>query len=258
MEKSSRDILDEKLAAMPPISLEEMKAVKLMNRTDRKYVTNVPGLLGLLGLVGDDYYVQEIGGRRVCAYRTVYWDDLQNHGFFRTHICGQLPRVKVRARTYVDSDLSFLEIKRKNNHGKTKKKRTQVESISAVAEKMEGEGFLTEKTGLTFQDIRPTVGNHFNRITLVNKAMTERLTIDFDLKFDNLETGLDAEVGNVVVIELKRDGRVHSPILPKLRALRIKPSGFSKYCIGTAMTNAALPHGNLKPRLRYIRRIASY
>lgn len=257
MEKNSREILDNKLASMQPITLQQMKAVKLMNRTDQKYVTNVSGLLGLLSLVGDDYFVQEIDGLRICAYRTVYWDDAAHHGFFHTHICGQLPRMKVRARTYVDSDLSFLEIKRKNNHGKTKKKRTQVESISAVSEKAEGESFLTEKTGLTFQDIRPTVGNHFNRITLVNKAMTERLTIDFDLEFDNMETGLTADAGNIVVIELKRDGRVFSPILPKLRALRIKPSGFSKYCIGTAMTNDSLPHGRLKPRLRRIRRIAA-
>ena len=258
MEKSTREILDGKLASMLPITLQQMKAVKLMNRTDQKYVTNVSGLLGLLSLVGDDYFVQEIDGLRICAYRTVYWDDIVRHGFFHTHICGQLPRMKVRARTYVDSDLSFLEIKRKNNHGKTKKKRTQVESIDAVAEKAEGEDFLTEKTGLTFHDIQPTVGNHFNRITLVNKAMTERLTIDFDLEFDNMETGLTADAGNIVVIELKRDGRVFSPILSKLRTLRIKPSGFSKYCIGTAMTNDSLPHGRLKPRLRRIRRIAAH
>ena len=257
MESSLNDILNEKLSTLPPIGLKDMKAVKLMNRTDQKYVTNVSGMLNLLSLVGNDYYVQEIDGVRISNYRTLYWDDAATHGFFRTHICGKLPRVKVRARTYVDSDLSFLEIKFKNNHGKTKKKRTQVASIDSVLHQLEGEGFLTEKTGLTFGDIRPTVGNRFSRITLVNKSMTERLTIDFGIRFDNQETGVDAEADGVVVIELKRDGLVFSPVLSKLRRLRIMPSGFSKYCIGTAMTNSSLPLGLLKERLQYVRRLTT-
>jgi hypothetical protein len=59
-----------------------------------------------------------------------------------------------------------------------------------------------------------------------------------------------------VVIELKRDGRMHSPILTLLRQLRIKPSGFSKYCIGSAITNDNLKINRFKKRLHRYDKIA--
>lgn len=241
---------------MQPITLDEMKSIRLMNRTDTKFVTNVPMFLRLLDMAHDSYYIQVINGKRISRYRTVYWDDPQDHKMYRMHESGRKTRTKVRVRTYVDSDLTFLEIKKKDNHGKTKKSRTKVSSIPAVMETAEGEDFLNAKTGFSFKALRPAVGNHFNRITLVNKAKTERLTIDFDLQFDNFETGAEGRVDNIVVVELKRDGRVYSPILEMLRTLRIKPLGFSKYCIGSMLTNSSLPTNLFKERLHRINRIA--
>jgi hypothetical protein len=97
--------------------------------------------------------------------------------------------------------------------------------------------------------------NRFDRITLVNKGMTERLTIDTNLRFHNIATGNYRFMDNIVIIELKRDGRVASPILTLLNQLRIKPHGFSKYCIGSALTNSDLHCNRLKPRLHSIERI---
>ncbi|MBR1746510.1 MAG: polyphosphate polymerase domain-containing protein [Fibrobacter sp.] len=226
-----------------------------MNRTDQKYVTTVSRLLQLLALTEDSYYVQEIDGQRLAAYRTVYWDDPEEHNFFHRHQHGLLPRTKVRARTYVDSDLSFLEVKKKNNPGKTRKERIRVPSIDAVIGG-EGDAFLQEQTGFSFARLTPTVGNRFHRITLVNKGKTERLTIDFDLRFDNFETHREHALDNIVVIELKRDGRVFSPVLALLRQLRIKPSGFSKYCMGMCYTGDGLRINNFKTRLRRVERIS--
>jgi len=245
------------VGALPPITLEEMSSIRLMNRTDRKFVTNVPTLKKLLAMVQGSYYSQETCGHRISPYRTVYWDSREEHAMFRTHQCGHTPRTKVRVRTYLDTRDTFLEVKNKNNHGKTKKKRVAVPSIEAVMDERAGEDFLRERTGYTFEDVIPTLGNRFNRITLVNTARTERLTIDFDLRFYNYETENRAEMDNIVIIELKRDGRVPSPILPMLRALRIKPSGFSKYCIGSAITNPSLRQNRFKPRLRKINKITT-
>lgn len=257
MKESHDTQIDRLLGAMQPISLEQMKSIRLMKRTDQKYVTDLPRLMQLLALTQESYFVQEIDGMRVSRYRTVYWDFPETHTLFRTHQCGRLPRTKVRARTYVDSRLSFLEIKKKNNHGKTSKSRIRVPSIEAVMSGEAGEDFLSEKTGLSFSGLAPAVGNRFRRITLVNRGKTERLTIDFDLRFDNFETGQDARMDSVAIIELKRDGRIPSPILPMLRKLRIKPSGFSKYCIGSCVTNDNLSVNRLKPRLRKIERIGA-
>jgi hypothetical protein len=176
---------------------------------------------------------------------------------FRRHHCGHFPRTKVRARTYLDSGHSFLEIKNKDNHGKTRKKRIEIPSIEAVVEQRVGEDFLKERTPYDFDTIIPTIENRFRRITLVNREKTERLTIDFDIHFVNHETGEEGEIPDVVIIELKRDGRVASPIMKMLRTLRIKPSGFSKYCIGSAITNKALKQNRFKKRLHRYEKIVS-
>jgi hypothetical protein len=99
--------------------------------------------------------------------------------------------------------------------------------------------------------------NRFHRITLVNKAKTERLTIDFDVCFDNFETGEHSETGDLVIVELKRDGNVFSPVKALLRELRIKPSGFSKYCIGTVLTNKRLKQNNFKPKITRLRKLTT-
>ena len=52
------------LSAFAPISLEQMSGVKLMNRTDTKFVTNRTKLYQLLKLAQQDYYIQEIDGER--------------------------------------------------------------------------------------------------------------------------------------------------------------------------------------------------
>ena len=233
---------------MPPITLAEMKSIRLMKRTDKKYVTTLPVLSRLITLASDSYYVQEIDSRRISSYTTTYWDDAESHAF-RMHQAGHRPRRKIRVRSYVESALSFLEIKTKDNHNRTTKKRIPVPSVQAVINGHIGEDFLKEQSGLTFNDIFPTVSNRFKRITLVNLGKTERLTIDFDLHFQNLRTGLETDMPDTVIIELKRDGLVSSPILRILRELRIKPLGFSKYCIGAATTDPSLRVNRFKKRL---------
>ena len=247
--------IDALLRAMPPITLEQMSEIRLMKRTDQKYLTNLPTLLRLLEMTRDSYYSQEIEGRRISPYATTYWDDSSDL-MFRTHQAGHTPRRKVRVRTYLSSDQSFLEVKKKDNHGKTSKSRVPVPSLQAVLEEQAGQDFLQQKTGFSLEHLVPTVGNRFNRITLVNRAKTERLTIDFDIQFYNYKTQLSAAMSNIVVIELKRDGRVASPILPMLRALRIKPSGFSKYCIGACVTDPTLRVNRFKKRLIRVRKVS--
>ena len=255
-EKTDSEI-QQLLNKLPPITLEEMGGIRLMNRTDTKFVTNVPTLERLLQMTEGKYYAQEICGHRISPYATTYWDDPRDHEMFRSHQCGHTPRTKVRVRTYLDTQQTFLEIKQKDNHGKTRKSRVAVPSLEAVVKNGAGEDFLEDRSGYSFADIKPTLGNRFKRITLVNFGKTERLTIDFDLSFYNYETGREQAMDNAVVIELKRDGRVPSPVLPMLRSLRIKPSGFSKYCIGSAVTNEHLQRNRFKPRLRKIGKILS-
>jgi hypothetical protein len=246
------------LSLLQPISLDEMSGIKLMNRTDTKFVTSKSKLAELLELAQGKYFAQQIEGMRIANYRTTYWDTPE-HLFYLEHHNGRQPRQKIRIRTYLDSSATFLEVKTKNNHGRTKKKRISVPSqeLSDVLESG-GSPFIQGLTGKTFDDILPTVQNQFQRITLVNYGKTERLTIDFNVSFHNFETDTDAQTGDLVIIELKRDGNVYSPILELLRQVRIKPHGFSKYCIGSAMTNGHLKNNNFKFKMITISKLTGH
>ena len=246
--------IDELLANLKPITLDEMKEIRLMNRTDTKFVTNKENLARLLELAQGKYFAQFHNNAKIANYMTTYWDT-DEHLFYITHHNGRAPRQKVRVRTYMDSDDTFLEVKTKNNHGRTKKKRVAVPSQEITGENG-NEEFLQEKVHLGIDDLHPTVRNQFHRITLVNYGKTERLTIDYDVHFHNFETDKDANVGPIVIIELKRDGNVYSPVLDILRELRIKPLGFSKYCIGSVLTNKGLKQNNFRERLVALSKLA--
>ena len=169
----------------------------------------------------------------------------------------------------MDSGQNFLEVKTKNNHGRTKKKRVDMVGFDPTHTD-HGIRFLRQDELFRSYDAflskhlryDPTVltehlENHFRRITLVNKAKTERVTIDTNLCFHNIKTDRDVDLTGLVIIEVKRDGLQPSPILGMLRELRIKPSGFSKYCMGSALTNPSLKRNNFKERLRLVERLLS-
>ena len=230
------------ISKFQPISLSEMGGIRLMNRTDTKFVASLDKLQQLLQLAGDEYRVQEIDGKRNMNYATIYYDS-KDYALYNAHHDGHAGRQKVRVRSYVDTHMSFLEVKTKDNHGKTHKSRISADDASA------GE-FLRRNLRLDPQLLEQKIENSFHRITLVNRAKTERLTIDTELAFVNLSTGLRCSLPQVAIIELKRDGLQPSPILSMLRQLRIHPSGFSKYCIGEALTNPSLRTNRMKPRLQ--------
>lgn len=242
------------LFSMTPITLEEMSGIRLMNRLDTKCVANKEQLIKLLGLVQDKYYVQETLENRIIPYCTTYFDT-QDHTMYMMHHNKRAGRCKVRVRTYIASNLTFLEVKNKNNHGRTKKKRIEVPSLETFRETEGASELVQRKTNLRLDSLNPVVQNHFDRVTLVNLDKTERLTIDFNISFNNFETGIDHGTDQLVVIELKRDGNVYSPIINLLRDIHVPVSGFSKCCIGMALTDTSLRRNNFKPRLRSIEKI---
>ncbi len=243
------------LDALPPITLEQMSAIKLMNRLDTKYVTTKKKLIELLQMVKDKYYVQTIGTTTVCPYRTTYFDT-PDHAMYMMHHNKRKVRTKVRVRTYLaSSGLTFLEVKRKNNHGRTKKERVQVESLEESQVDTGAEQLVELKAGMYMSSLHMVVQNLFDRITLVNKGKTERLTIDYNIRFHNYETDRDADSDQLVVIELKRDGNMFSPICSLLRSLHINPTGFSKCCIGMVWTDPGLKQNNFKAKLRKLAKI---
>lgn len=242
------------LSAFSPISLEEMSTIRLMNRTDTKYIVSQSGLMDILQRANPYYRVQEVEGERDIAYHTTYLDT-PDYAMYMAHQNGRVIREKIRVRTYVSSGLTFLEVKNKNNKGRTDKKRIRVQGVDTLH--MDGgEEFLHNHAWYELSVLQFLLENHFHRITLVNKAMTERLTIDTDVRFRHLLTGREAKLDNLAIIELKRDGRTGSPISEILHELHVRPSGISKYCVGTALTAGGVKYNRFKPKLRLAQKIA--
>lgn len=245
----------DKAMLLPPISLEEMSGIKLMNRTDTKFVATLEQLNAFLIAVQGKYYVQQIKENRIASYHTTYLDT-EDYVMYTMHHNGRAHREKIRVRTYMDSGDTFLEVKNKNNHGRTKKKRINVQGVETLFEEYDQVvPFLAKHAWYKLEDVHPVIENFFSRITLVNYAKTERLTIDFGLRFNNLITGNKDRFNQLAIIELKRDSNVPSPALDIIRKLRIKRSGFSKYCIGSALTHGGLKTNNFKERLKFIEKI---
>ena len=244
---------NEVLESYDTISLEEMSAVKLMNRIDTKFVIPLVQLKPLLLTAASQYFVQAINDKCTAAYHTIYLDT-DDHRMYNMHQTGRKVRQKIRVRTYEETGITFLEIKNKNNHGRTKKKRIEVPTFESVFQSDEASQFLEQKAWYTIDQLRPHVENYFDRITLINHGMTERLTIDLGLRFHNFDIDTRADIGHCVVIELKRDGLTHSPMQDIFLDMRILPGGFSKYCIGSAFTNPSLRHNNLKEKMHRVER----
>ena len=178
--------MEEILQQFAPITLDEMSGIRLMNRTDTKFVTTLPMLMQLLEMAKDDYFVQEIDGAHVAAYYTVYFDT-PDCAMYTAHETGHTNRQKLRVRSYVDSHLNFLEVKTKNNHGRTKKKRISLDDFNPDQSSLfdvQGSAyadFLSTNLRYAPQTLSRQLENRFSRITLVNKGKTERLTIDTNL-----------------------------------------------------------------------------
>ena len=169
------------LSSFEPISLNQMDEVKLMNRTDTKFVFEYSLLNKVMEEIKAHYYVLDINGIRLNAYRCLYFDT-EDFKFYFEHHNGKKNRNKVRYREYIDSGLCFLEVKKKNNKGKTIKERIKV---AKIPESLTDEDNRFVRQIIGRDDILlPKHWNKFSRITLVNKHIKERLTIDLGITFE--------------------------------------------------------------------------
>ena len=246
--------LEKAVEELRPVSLEEMDSVKLLNRIDSKYLTNEAGLVRVLrDAAAEGYRALVVEGHKMSRYTSVYYDT-PGLRMFLDHHNRRLVRQKVRTRTYVESGQAFLEIKRKNNHGRTSKKRTEIplEELMGFGSDAAACDFLARKSWFTEDQLSPVLDTRFRRITLVNPAMTERLTIDTGLCFTNFRTGHEATLQDAVIIELKQDGRADSQMKRILLDNRIKPVRVSKYCIAVTLTDRSVKSGRFKPKVRAI------
>jgi len=239
------------LTRFHPISLQEMDGVRLMNRTDTKFMIGRQQLEHLLLCLNTNYQVLEVEGTRINRYRTLYFDT-PDFLCYRQHHSGKRNRFKVRKREYVESHVSFLEYKEKTNKGRTVKSRIKLGEIGNTLNEREN-AFIDERTHrhLSYES---KLWNSFGRITLVDTAAGERLTIDTDIAFDMGDRR--AGIPELVIIEVKRDENSGvSEVLRQLKHQLVRPESMSKYCLGVALLYPEMKSNNFKQKLLKIEKI---
>ena len=247
------------LEQMATIGLDDMRAVRLMNRVDQKYMASSTQLEELLGRIADGYYAQYAGGTLLSPYRTLSFDTA-DLAMYTMHHNQKLNRQKLRVRTYRSTSTTFFEIKNKDNKKKTRKVRIPIDvsMFDRVAEVPEVRDFVEQNTPYSFnsKSLHECLENRFERITLVDKAMTERVTLDNGILFHNRATSIDADISHLLVIEVKHEvGAPPSQIERTLHEMHILPRRMSKYCIGTALTDPAAKNNRFKAKLMYIEKL---
>ena len=239
------------LSSFDPISLNQMDEVKLMNRTDTKFVFDYSLLEKVMEEIKSHYYVLDIDGVRLNAYRSLYFDT-EDFKFYFEHHNGKKNRNKVRYREYIDSGLCFLEVKKKNNKGKTIKERIRVAKIPASLTE-EGNRFVHQIMG-RYDALVAKHWNKFSRITLVNKHIKERLTIDVGITFEAEER--HSQLDNMVIAEVKQEKvNYASTFMRVIKKHGVRPFRISKYCMATASLFPKLKNNNFKPKFLKINKL---
>lgn len=223
-----------------------------MDRVETKFLLSIKKLPKIFKEIENDYRIVSINDNKIPEYKTVYFDT-ENFFFYNEHHRKRKDRYKVRFRNYVNSDLTFFEVKHKKN-GRVDKKRKIVENENFKLDTSNVD--LLEESDLDKLELKNKLSNYYSRITLVSKHSIERVTFDMDIRFEH--EGKKSSLNNLVIVELKQAKLSRdSPIYKALKNANIKPFTMSKYCIGLIKTygTKALKYNRFKKKLLRINEI---
>jgi hypothetical protein len=235
-----------------PITLSDMDGVRLMNRTDTKFMLPLSHLPILLTQLQQHYWWLEVDGNRLCTYETLYFDtdDLR---FYHDHRTRRLNRYKIRQRHYLQSGLTFTEVKLKTNKGRTIKTRILNANRPGMGFDEESLAFLTQSTGYEPASLKPVLWVNYTRLTLVSQTTAERLTIDLNVRFRN--STQQRGYPQVVIAELKQDALQSSEFLKLMKQYRLREGSLSKYCLGLISLDHTLKQNLFKPKLKQLHKL---
>jgi hypothetical protein len=162
-------------------------------------------------------------------------------------------------RSYVNSGISFLEIKEKNNKGVCSKRRMKIDNnlFESMSFEKKEQVFVSSKTPYQSSLLESQLQNSFLRITLVDKNKTERITIDFSLQYKKISNGLCKCVDGLVIVEMKQDGACRSHFRTYLNELNTLPCSMSKYCLGMVLLNPEIKNNRFKNKIRKINKLTN-
>ena len=234
------------------ITLAEMDSVKLMDRVDRKYVLKLHDLPEILASVRGDYRILSVEGARLNSYRTVYFDT-DGFDLYTNHVTLRKNRYKVRVREYSESRLTFLEVKRKTNNGRTIKTREPIESFTEMPAEGERSRLEIELAG-NVQRLSAKLWNNFSRMTLVSRTGQERVTIDVGISLLTPENALYLD--RIAVAEVKTGSSAQASLFAnQMKAYRYHAQSFSKYAVGINALYDGVKKNAMKPIMLQLKKL---
>lgn len=232
---------------------ELLAARSLEQRRDWKFVMSEAVLAELLPLMRSSYRVLPAGGELLAQYETYYYDTEDLH-CYREHRRGRSRRHKLRVRSYLDRNVTMLEVKSRDARRMTEKHYLQREFGDLTISDEAAQQFIVRHSGLPPETLGHSLNNSFRRITLLGVERPERITLDVQMKFHVGEAACG--LPGVVVAEVKSaNSRTRTDVLRLFRSARLRPLGFSKYCLGTALLNEGLRANRFLPTLRQVSRL---
>ncbi|MFT7601051.1 MAG: hypothetical protein ACI8TP_004001 [Acidimicrobiales bacterium] len=238
------------LADLGSVDLKTLDQAQLHDRQESKVLLRADDIPAALARLASDYLVMEHEGERVQGYLNEYFDSSSLHNYHEHHN-QKGRRVKVRYRTYVNSDLTFFEVKR-NVNGRTVKDRRMSERPTGQLQTQDAP-FLFKLTGNRPSTLQLSVEIGYQRILLVKRDFSERVTIDMNLSFRTERQ--TTEPTGLAVCEFKQ------PRLdlrsPAMEAMNRRPQNFSKYCMALASCDPTLRRNRFKKVFRNLEKLGA-
>jgi len=225
------------VAGLEAVGLAELVArAALQPRVDRKYVLPLAAAGQVVAELARHELVRvlEIGGQRSFGYESLYLDTPDLAGY---HLAarGRRRRFKVRLRTYLDSEESYLEVKTRGMRGATVKERVPHDSAGLDAPGSDFVDDVLGRSGLGWvrcRDLRPTLRTAYRRTTLHLPATDGRVTVDPGLTW-SLPGGAAATLPGVAIVEPKSSAAA-SAVARRLWRAGHRTTRVSKYGTGLA------------------------
>jgi hypothetical protein len=185
------------LNKFPSTSLNELNEMALDNRVDSKFVLPKKILGNILEHLSNNYAVLTVDNENIFTYENTYFDT-PDRFFYQSHHNGKLNRQKLRFRRYKESDLCVLETKLKTNKSRTIKQRIPIKENNQE----DIIGFLNKQIHSTASSLSPKLFNNYHRMTFTHLQKKEKITIDFNLGFENPDSSQQYHNDDNFVVEV--------------------------------------------------------
>jgi SPX domain protein involved in polyphosphate accumulation len=247
------DPINDILNSFDRVTLEDLNAVRLLDRMDTKYIFNGTKLPKVLEDLRNDYKILAIDDKMQSCYQTIYYDT-EKFTMYHQHHAGKANRFKVRLRRYCDSDINYFEIKLKNNRGRTIKSRFRKKIFSTAFDE-KSSAFL-QQTPFLPDALRPVLWVNYTRMTFAARDFSARLTIDTGLTFTVGDQNKSFD--SLVIAEIKQGKATSSGFNVLMHRHKIPPLSISKYCLGISNLYPEVKRNNFKQKLLTIHKVITH